>query len=87
MVSPCWVSMGCCGAEGGDPSPWYRLFLCLQEKEIMKELMENGPVQGRELGGGESTALQKWDRCTELRGDWGGQRLLEQLRSCPNPAA
>lgn len=29
----------------------------------MKELMENGPVQGRELGGGESTALQKWDLC------------------------
>lgn len=27
----------------------YHLALLLQEKEIMKELMENGPVQGREL--------------------------------------
>lgn len=37
---------------GEDPSLWYQLVLCLQEKEIMKELMENGPVQGRELLGG-----------------------------------
>lgn len=26
--------------------PCLKLVLCLQEKEIMKELMENGPVQG-----------------------------------------
>lgn len=45
-------SLGCWGAAGEDPSLWYQLVLCLQEKEIMKELMENGPVQGRELLGG-----------------------------------
>lgn len=88
VVSPCWVSPGCCGSEGGEPSPWYQLFLYLQEKEIMKELMENGPVQGRELRGALHCksgicALG----CIELRGSWGGQVLLEQLRTCPPPTA
>lgn len=45
------TSLGCWGVAGEDPSLWYQLVLCLQEKEIMKELMENGPVQGRELLG------------------------------------
>lgn len=37
------------GSAGGPgPSPGPTQALCLQEKEIMKELLENGPVQGRE---------------------------------------
>lgn len=31
--------------------PRYQPAPCLQEKEIMKELLENGPVQGKELAG------------------------------------
>lgn len=49
----------CCipgGGEGsaGGPGPGVTRchpVLCLQEKEIMKELLENGPVQGKELAG------------------------------------
>lgn len=40
--------------------PRYQLALCLQEKEIMKELLENGPVQGRELLWVPTGVLPRW---------------------------
>lgn len=52
----------------------------------MKELMENGPVQGRELGGALPCrsgicALG----CTELRGDWGGTEAAGTAQELPQP--
>lgn len=52
--------------------------LCLQEKEIMKELLENGPVQGTELAGAPLCAPQKVGGTR-----WGGKAALPGLGELP----
>lgn len=70
--------------------------LCLQEKEIMKELLENGPVQGKELAGAPLCAPQKLGGTKRggkapLSGlgelSWGREPPSAAPPACPGSAA
>lgn len=62
----------------------------MQEKEIMKELLENGPVQGEELAGAPLCAPQKvmGGKKTGL-GElwWGSEPPSAAPPACPGSAA